>query len=189
MALMWKKQAGALTWGVWRMDEYPTASQRTQELAAVLDLLEALCGSRQVVCHEASGRPFLAHGRWEISISHTKGYVAVALHAGGRKVGIDIEHYRPQVFRIRGKFLSDDELVATEEADLTQQLLYWCAKETVYKALDVPGAELRQHIRVCPFERTGSEGVFRGYELKTGTRQEFPLRYFIHPEYVVVVSV
>ena len=189
MPLYARHEEGRLVWGIWQMDECPDADKRTREHEAVYRLLEQLCGGPVEVEHEPSGKPYLKNSTWHVSISHTKGYAAVALHPDC-EVGIDIEHYTDRVCRVQTKFLSSEELAGVDGENVGQLLVYWCAKEAVYKALNIEGTELRSHIRVLPFSysQTETEGTCTAVELKTGTRKEFPLRYILAKEFVLTYT-
>lgn len=187
MPLYVQHKEGELIWGIWRMDEWPDENKRVRESEAVRCLLASLCGKQVEVGHEPSGKPYLVNSRWHVSISHTKGYAAVALHPD-KEVGIDIECYTERVCRVQTKFLSNEELENVSGGDVKQLLIYWCAKETVYKALGLEGTELRSHIRVLPFVLEGEEGSLNAVELKTGTHKEFPLHYWLAKDFVLTYT-
>ena len=83
--------------------------------------------------HEPDGKPFVVvrdkpQSRWNISISHTRGY-AVVLLSDDSCVGVDIEYRSDRVLRIAKRFIRPDETAAT----VNEMLLLWSAKEAVYK--------------------------------------------------------
>lgn len=65
------------------------SEKRKHEWLSVRVLLKALCGEEKEIAYYSSGRPYLKDGSRYISISHTRGYVAVALHSSC-EVGVDI---------------------------------------------------------------------------------------------------
>lgn len=79
-----------------------------------------------VVHHLPSGKPVLEG--WNISISHTKGWGAVAL-SKSEAVAVDIEYYSDRVRKVVPRFIRPDEMTDSLEA----QLINWSAKETMYK--------------------------------------------------------
>lgn len=186
MPLLSRHKEGELIWGIWKMEEMPDADKRTREHTAVNALLTELCGEQKIIRHEESGKPYLEDGSFHISISHTKGYAAVILHPS-REVGIDIEQYGTTVYRVREKFMQPEELEEADADDTFRLLLYWSAKETVYKVLGIEGVELKRHIRIFPFDRE-EEGEMNAVELKTGTRQEFPIKYIVHKDFVLTYT-
>lgn len=176
-----------MLWGIWKM-ENTEADKRTQEREAVNALLAELCGEHKIILHQENGKPYLEDASFRISISHTKGYAAVVLHPS-REVGIDIEQYGVTVYKVREKFLQPEELDEVDEGNIYQLLLYWSAKETVYKAIGQEGVELKRHIRIFPFEVEERGGEFNAVELKSGTHKEFPIKYMLTKEFVLTYTV
>ena len=108
--------------------EYPKGKGVRQcERQAVLALLQMMLGVKTVVIeHKADGMPLLEG--WHVSISHTKGFAAVLL-SKRFNVGVDIEYNSIRVSKIATRFLREDEFVS----DVSQQLVFWTAKESVFK--------------------------------------------------------
>jgi phosphopantetheinyl transferase len=108
---------------------------RQKERLASRLLIEALCGKFQPVGYRANGEPYFLDSNLHLSISHTKNYVAVAI--APCRIGIDIEHLSDRVLRITEKFLNQEELktLAKTNNQAATALLFWCAKETLYKKL------------------------------------------------------
>lgn len=108
-------------------NESLTARQREHE--AESKLLKSLLGD-VTLQHNEAGKPIL--DGYNISISHTVnkhgGYVAIIL-SKVKEVGIDIEYISDRVMKIASRFLREDEHPVTVE----DNLVYWCAKEDVYK--------------------------------------------------------
>jgi len=95
------------------------------------------------------GKPHLVGLEAHVSISHTTGWAAAALHRL-RPVGIDLEPFRPQLTRVVPRVLSDAE---NDHAggDLTRLAMYWCAKEALYKLYGKRQLSLREHLIIEPF--------------------------------------
>ncbi len=103
------------------------SEKRLKEELCVYALLTAMTGNDHLVIgHEPSGKPQLEG--WSISISHTRGWVAIILSTGFQ-VGIDIEYTSDRVGKVVDRFIREDE----QRDTLSQQLINWSAKETVYK--------------------------------------------------------
>jgi phosphopantetheinyl transferase len=77
------------------------------------------------------GKPHLDATTIGVSMSHTKGYGAAALHLEG-PVGIDIEHSRKQIGRIAHKFLHESEKLWCDHSTPSLTKI-WSAKEALYK--------------------------------------------------------
>lgn len=151
MSLFWiKEPSDSLTIGVWRCEE------SADELLGMVDLFEqdrtvlqdmrvdvrkieflaARILTRQILGYPASisyntnGKPLLDVPETDLSISHTKGYVAVAMKKGQR-TGIDIQTNSAKVERIAHKFLHNDEQSAMNSMDALHVI--WCCKESLFK--------------------------------------------------------
>lgn len=126
--------------GIWQMtereDELPcppalsldgcASRQRRLEKLCTHALLHAMTGRWLPLRHLPGGCP-VTDGR-QISISHTRGWVAAVL-SEEKRVGVDIEYRSDRVDRVAERFLC-----AEERPDTTLgRLVCWCAKETVYK--------------------------------------------------------
>ena len=68
-----------------------------------------MLGEEKEIGYRSSGKPYLADGSASISISHTKGYVAVLLGGPEKEVGIDVECYGERVRKVAHKFVREDE--------------------------------------------------------------------------------
>lgn len=160
-----------------------TSDPRRLEWLSVRVLLARLLGEEKVVDYYESGRPFLADGSFQLSISHTKGYVAVLLSRDCR-VGVDLEHYRRQVHRVASRFMHPDERLSQTEGDTTWELLtYWSAKESIYKGVDDADADLRQ-IRIDPF-KFGTSGQMVARQMSRDPEKMLTVRYELRDEFVL----
>ncbi len=194
-------------WGgiaIWRIEETPDAlyallstsryddmlaainhEARRAEWLAVRVLIAQTLGADKEVRYHVSGRPFLADGSYHISISHTKGYAAIAYH-DSRAVGIDIEYVAPRVQRIAHRFTHPDEALYIDRCSIDEQLQYllinWSAKETLYKLLDDPAAaDFREAFCIASYE-LGQQGTLTAYMPLSSSRQI--VRYQRCPDFV-----
>ncbi|WP_346709682.1 4'-phosphopantetheinyl transferase family protein [Phocaeicola salanitronis] len=211
----WKDEAG--TFAIWKTEEsnealraslkgaFPydadlsrlKAESRRSEYLAVRVLLAEVCGEEKEICHEPSGKPFLADGSFRLSISHTRDYVAVALHPE-REVGIDIEQVSERALKVADRFMCGEELAGqaealkgcpeeAEQAALYYVLLHWSAKETLYKLMGEEEVDFSRHLRILPF-RLRPEGRFSGCECRTRQGMRYEIRYMLHPDFVCTWS-
>ena len=121
-------------------------NNRQKETAAVYALLNEMLGrGGWIIDHEDSGRPILRHSDMEIGISHTKNYASIILSKRNR-VAVDIEYISDRICKIEDKFMRGDEqaysrklmqqIAITKDSNTNKScilLLFWCAKETMYK--------------------------------------------------------
>lgn len=160
MALYLQHREDGIQWAVWKMEEpldvllsllpntrkissekeLPrfTSERRKMEWLSVRVLLYSMLQEDKEIVYSSEGKPFLSDHSFYISISHTKGYVAVAL-SSLNSVGIDIEQYGQRVHRVSDRYIRPDEQVESYQEDLTWGLLlYWSAKETISSAWRTP---------------------------------------------------
>lgn len=190
-------------WGVWRMDEsyddlchalretsLPQEAEqrfssrhRREEWLSVRLLLKQLLGEQKQIAYHPSGKPYLSDNSFQISISHTKGYVAVIF--GKTEVGIDIEQYGERVHKVAHKYVREDESLSLYQGtDTWDLLLRWSAKEVMFKCLDCSEVDFRQHLFIPPFTLS-SEGEFPAQEFRTEKKQTFRIHYLLHPDFVL----
>jgi phosphopantetheinyl transferase len=156
---------------------------RIMEWTAVRVLLCDMLDRQVDIIYDESGAPHLPdYEGMDISISHTKGYVAIGLSLHG-EIGIDIEQISPRVEKVRTRFIRDDE----DAESLHKQLLHWSAKETAFKMLHRRKVDFLKHLKVSQF-RESEEGVFQLQEFRTDENQVFDINYKIFPEFVLTYS-
>jgi 4'-phosphopantetheinyl transferase EntD len=122
-------------------------------------------------------QPLLNAYPFHISLSHTGRYGAAILHRH-EKVGIDIEHCQDKLIRIRHKFLSTEEMKEAGE-QLDKLTVYWCAKEALYKIYARKQLNLREHIRISPFDFQ-SEGTLSGRIIRDQQLPSYGITYLHH---------
>ncbi|QMW02654.1 4'-phosphopantetheinyl transferase family protein [Spirosoma foliorum] len=127
-------------------------AQRVEWLAcrvAIQQLIEAQGQTYQGLQKDEFGKPSLIGTPWHISLSHTSGWAAAALHRS-RPIGIDIEPIREQFRRVVPRVLSADE-IAHADNNPNRLAVYWCAKEALYKLYGKRQLTFREHLHVEPF--------------------------------------
>lgn len=108
--------------------------KRIEYLASRI-LMKKLCAYMNVayggIRKDEHGKPHLLSESGFISISHSYPYIVCMLDRQ-KHCGIDIEIPRPQLLRIKHKFLDEQEQKQVGE-DLELLCQYWSAKEALYK--------------------------------------------------------
>ena len=79
-------------------------SSRCREWLAVRALIRTVLGPGVLVVYRATGEPYLKGSSLRVSISHTRGYVAVAFHPTCH-VGVDIEYFSHRIDKLVGCFM------------------------------------------------------------------------------------
>lgn len=179
MPLIEDKRVGKNRLGLWKIDGTEAVFEsQFPEVAASLSvrhprtqlqryasrlLINELLGELPEVWKDEYGKPHLKGFDTEISISHTEGYAAVLLGSG--KLGVDVQHYKPNVMKVRDRFLDDRELAMSQDIETTT--LFWAAKEAVYKYNAEPGLDFKEPITIRSIE-TGvlpSNFVYNGVQI------------------------
>jgi len=134
------------------------------------------------------GKPFVANADVQVSISHCDKYAAAMVGKQGA-VGIDVETTDRDISRISRKFLSDSELKAAgEESKAKKLMIYWGAKEVIYKIYGKRKLEFRDDMYIKPFILS-PRGDLYGMLMKQGYLAEYLLHYTCSDEYLLVVGV
>ena len=150
---------------------------RRIEWTAVRVLLYTVLDRQVHINYNDLGAPLLpGYEGLHISISHTKGYVAIALSESA-PIGIDVEQIErfeektnvfddkeklPRVEKVRTRFMRNDEFAETTIG----LLLHWSAKETLFKVLGREGVNFVDEMQISPFDETQYEGEFSIKDMK-----------------------
>lgn len=140
------------------------SNQRACEKLATHLIVALILGNKAQLCHTDEGAPFIMNSPTYISISHSAHIVAVAFSRS--PVGIDIEHKAEQVLRVREKFLNERELAIIGYNDKVVNLMFWTAKEAVYKIHGKKGIDFKNDI----YQDTCINSVFRAVDGRKRTR-------------------
>ncbi len=129
------------------------------------------------------GKPYLKNLPHHISLSHSFPYVAaqIDLHY---EVGIDLEQPKSKLLKIAHRILSPTELIDAGN-DVVKHCVYWCAKETLYKAYGKRGLNLSDQLKVNPFALQNTGDLY-GKINANGQSHDLTMTYLIQPDYVLV---
>lgn len=157
------------------------------EKLAVRALLKAMVGEEKTIAYLPSGKPELADKSFNISISHTQGYAAIALHEN-KSIGIDIEFISDRACKINHRFMNIKEREALDKNhEPVVSLLCWSAKETVYKLLGQEGVDFAKDILIHPFSLNDKQ--LKAAEYYTGKKRKFILDFEVTDQYVMTVGI
>jgi 4'-phosphopantetheinyl transferase len=141
--------------------------------------------------YKDNGQPFLTGCTEKISISHTRGFAAIAL-SSGEMPGIDIEYPSPRIEKVSVRFLHQDEsrYLSTGELKTRQMGLIWCLKEAVFKQSGNPGLNFKEQIITHPFFPTSDEGQIAASVILQNTQHKTVcLEYLIRPDFYLAWTV
>jgi 4'-phosphopantetheinyl transferase len=147
---------------------------RLQRLA-VRALLKELNGQTKLD-YLSTGKPVLSGSAVDVSISHTDELVAV-MTSNRVRAGIDLEVIGPKVLRIQDKFISSLENAGMAiPIDSEHLLVYWCAKEALYKMNGQNALNFKEDMYIYPFQYSPSGGRIKATLVKDMNTQ-FELCY------------
>lgn len=152
-------------------------------------LLKQMIGTNEFVelLSDEHGKPYIANMQYNVSISHTENYAGVIV-SKDHVVGIDVEEPQRNVQHLKNKFLSATELeqLQTENYN-TQLLIYWSAKEVMYKIYGKRKLEFKDDMFVRPF-LLNKRGSIHGVLMKNGSTVLYDLHYICAENFTVVAG-
>ena len=194
--------------GVWKIEEdHDYFLERLELERAEQDILNQLSDRKQLewlasrwTLHLMSGRkirgaclydefgkPYLEGSDYDISMSHSRNMVAVI--AGAKPVGVDIQIVVPKIHRIKTKFLSEKELiVAAGDNELEMLHVMWGAKECLYKAYGKTKLAFATNIKISPFFYDEAGGAITGEVEKDDYFRRFNIEYRFIEDFVLVYA-
>lgn len=164
------------------------AERRKREFLASRILLHKLVNEDAEILYNESGKPALKNSSQHISISHSSDVACVFISE--KQIGIDVEQTSRKIDRIATRFLhpKEQDFIAGLQNQQEAKVLFWAAKEAIFKCTEHEGIEFNEQIYICPFpfKDTGSiEG-----RLKTEQKiVNFKLHYFFLKNNVFVYCV
>ncbi len=208
MPLFYFKNLGDTRIGIWKTDEsveellqiahigkeilnVSSNPKRQTEIAAVRALLYMMCNELKEISYKENGKPYLKDESMNISISHTKGYVAVIL-SNTSSVGIDIEKFSDTVIRVKDKFLTLEEQKVIEynpEKIKEALIICWSAKETMFKIMEEEEVDFCDHLRIYPFYIKNNIDKIFTREFKTIQNKEFKIHFLIENDFVLTYCI
>ncbi len=153
-------------------------------------LLKLLLNTNEFVelLFDEYGKPFVANDDIFVSISHCDTYAA-AMVSRNCAVGIDIETTDRDITPISRKFLSQIELEQISgDKSLRQLMVYWGAKEVIYKIYGKRKLEFRDDMFIKPFQ-LAPRGDIYGVLMKNGRVEDYLLHYSFTEAFILVVGV
>ena len=127
-----------------RLDKLKSDEMKKQFLA-VRKLIQLNGISLDSLRYSSEGIPFLNNEK-NISISHTKGFSAIAISP--KPVGIDIQNFRDKILSISKKFINSNERDLIDPSSIKELTLVWCIKEATYKVHRKPGLDFKDEIKI-----------------------------------------
>ncbi|HWY12181.1 MAG TPA: 4'-phosphopantetheinyl transferase superfamily protein [Bacteroidia bacterium] len=159
------------------------SAKRELEKKATVFLLQKLFHKEVELSYNTEGKPELHQENCHISISHSHDKLVIICNRSA-PTGIDIELIRDKVLKIQDKFLSDDE-IRDAKNNVDKLILYWGAKEAMYKLYSLKEIVFADHLFVHDFELK-NEGLLVG-EIRLETfHKKLSLHYEKLEDYMLV---
>ncbi|MFT6963924.1 MAG: phosphopantetheinyl transferase [Flammeovirgaceae bacterium] len=135
------------------------------------------------ICKDSHQKPHLINSKAHISLSHTSGWASAILDLK-KPTGIDIEKRSERVGRIAPKFLNEQEKLATKD-DLDEIMIYWCAKEALYKLNGKKGLAFKEQILV---RKEFAKNTFEGEIIQDGVAKSIQMNTIRKHDFILVHS-
>ena len=178
-----------LFFGLLNLNEFATSldltAKREIESKGKSYLINYLLDKEVEIDYDEKGKPFLTNNVKHISISHSHDKLAIIVNEQ-ESTGIDIELIRDKVLKIKHKFLTESELTDAND-NVEKLLIYWAAKETLYKIYGLKEIDFIEHLFVKPFTKHNL-GTIIGVINLPNFRESFYLNYQILDDYVLVYA-
>lgn len=127
------------------------SEERRREWLAVRLLLHSVLGCDASIEYDDKGKPCLVGADGYVSISHTKGYAAIAF-SSSFPVGLDMELSNREVGAVARRFMYEEDLaVLPQEKWNEYKLIRWTAAEALFKLVGDLGGSYRENIAVKDF--------------------------------------
>lgn len=164
------------------------AERRKKEFLATRLLLHKLLGKNQQINYEEVGKPFLKSSSKNISISHSADFVTIFISE--RNIGIDVEQTTRNIDKVAKRFIhpKEQEFIETLENQQLAKILFWSAKEAIFKCSRSQGILFNKQICIKPF-LLKTEGDFEGILQIDEDKIIFYLHYLFLKNNVMVYCV
>ncbi len=116
------------------------------------------------ISYHDTGKPFISNRSEFISISHSHDLLVLLMNKK-HNTGCDVELIRDKVFNIRHKFLNNKELNSCNN-DTVKLIIYWAAKETLYKIHGLKAIDFKENLSVEDFADNKIIGKITNTELE-----------------------
>ena len=120
-----------------------------KQFLAIRNILELMSSEKYLVSYSELGKPYL-NSKKNISVTHSGSYAALIV--SDKQVGIDLEEFGEKIKKIEKKFL-DVELDYPIDLSISNLLVYWNIKESIFKSLENKPMDFRKNIIVLPLEK------------------------------------
>lgn len=176
-----------LFYGILSLDKFAKTNdlvkKRDVEKQGCHYLINYLLGTTVTIKYSETGKPFLNSASEHISISHSHDKLAVIVNKK-KSTGIDIELIRDKVVAIQHKFLTKEEQ-ADANNNVEKLIVYWSAKESLYKVLGLAPIDFCAQIAIAPFNYTQPSSTLQGKIIVADMVHHYTLQYEKKGDYIL----
>ncbi len=123
------------------------SEKRKKEFLLIRMLKNQLFPEKEIAYLD-NGAPFFTDHSFSLSISHTSGYVGLAISTE-KRVGFDLEEVQQKIVKLAPKFMHSRELESIKTKDLPLHYThFWCGKEALYKWSGIDGLSFRNELPI-----------------------------------------
>ncbi len=166
-----------------------TEHKRKDFISVRYALKQCMNGEENTIYYTPEGKPFLSNSKKEISISHTKSWVAVITHEN-KAVGIDIEKPRKTLIKVAEKFLSNAEYqyycLLDKKKGFDFLRIIWSTKEALFKIIG-DAYNFSEQLDIKNFEVNKKEGELTA--IHTDTKKEYTVKYILTEDYTLTYCI
>ena len=162
--------------------------KRQSEYIASRLLVQHLLNKKTEIIYLKSGKPKIKNSTLNISISHSANLVVAFI--SDDQVGIDVENVDRNIQPVAKRFLHNNEMQWIVKSENIQYLmvLFWGAKESIYKCCNQSGVQFDTQIHIPPFE-FGKTDFFTGKLITPKKQENYNLWYFYYQNNIIVYCV
>jgi len=153
--------------------EYRSNPKRRNEFIGVRYLRNQLIINSPIL-YRQNGSPYFSRHEHALSISHTQDYVALA--CAQFPIGSDLEQKGRDAAKIIKKFAQEDEKNLCTEGATEWYLQLWCAKEAIYKLVDIENLSFLNEIQICDRQKDADVLNLFAKILKEGHEAEITIQ-------------
>lgn len=162
-------------------------AKRKNEWLSCRVLLKEMLGQPVRIEYDLHGKPSLSGMDTHISMSHSGSYSCVYLDQK-RPVGVDIQQIKPSISAGADFFLNENEKVWVNHKNNLQMHLIWSVKESVFKQSGIPELNLKEDIKLQPFESNQNHLIEVNLYNQGATRKVY-VRFMVIDSYVLTWTV
>ena len=119
--------------------------QKRKQFLSVRSLIKLNDIQLKDLYYNEFGAPQLKSNKY-ISISHTNNYSAIAI--SNNPVGVDIEHFKDKIKKIKHKFINHAETKLIDINSVRDLTVLWTVKESIYKLYKKQGLSFKNNIKI-----------------------------------------